>query len=156
VGPTLGVVFRPQNPPEDLRAACVRAKEVGLDEVWLWEDCFMEGGVSSAAMALAWTSRLRVGIGLLPVPLRNPALTAMELATLARAFPGRLRPALGHGVLPWMEQVGARVRSRLTLLGEHTTAIRALLDGEPVTVEGDYVRLRDVRLGWPPSPRPSC
>ena len=34
------------------------------------------------------TSRVTVGIGLLPVPLRNVALTAMEIATMARLFPG--------------------------------------------------------------------
>ena len=47
-----------------------------------------------------------MGIGLLPVPLRNVALTAMELATLERLFPGRLAPGIGHGVLDWMGQVG--------------------------------------------------
>ena len=49
---------------------------------------------------------VRVGIGLLPVPLRNLALAAMEIATLARLFPDRFVPAIGHGVLDWMGQVG--------------------------------------------------
>ena len=50
-----------------------------------------------------------VGVGLLPVPLRNPALLAMELATVARLWPDRLVATLGHGVLEWMGQVGAAV-----------------------------------------------
>lgn len=106
---TLGVVFRPQLPPERLRAVVEAADATGLEELWLWEDCFLEGGVATAAMALSWSERVHIGIGLLPVPLRNPALAAMELATLSRAFPGRLRIGLGHGVQDWMEQVGARV-----------------------------------------------
>jgi alkanesulfonate monooxygenase SsuD/methylene tetrahydromethanopterin reductase-like flavin-dependent oxidoreductase (luciferase family) len=152
--PTLGVVFRPQLPPERLRAAAETADDAGLDELWLWEDCFLESGIASAAAALAWTQRLRVGVGLLPVPLRNVALTAMEVATLSRLFPDRLRLAVGHGVQDWMGQVGARVESPLTLLREYVTALRALLDGRPVTVEGRYVHLQDVTLGWPPAPPP--
>ncbi|MBX9396810.1 LLM class flavin-dependent oxidoreductase [Streptomyces sp. TRM72054] len=146
----LGAVFRPQLPPERLRALAQLADETGLDELWLWEDCFREGGVSTAAAALAWTDRVRVGVGLLPVPLRNVAITAMEAASLHRMFPGRPVLAVGHGVQDWMGQVGARAGSPLTLLREHLTALRALLRGERLTTEGRYVRLDDVALDWPP------
>lgn len=153
--PTLGVVFRPQLPPERLRAAAATADDAGLGELWLWEDCFLESGIAAASAALAWTTRLRVGVGLLPAPLRNVALTAMELATLSRLFPDRLRLGVGHGVQDWMGQVGGRVESPLTLLREYVTALRGLLDGRPVTAQGRYVQLRDVTLGWPPaSPAP--
>jgi len=146
----LGAIFLPQLPPERLRSVALAAEEAGLAELWLWEDCFRESGVASAAAVLAWTGRLRVGVGLLPVPLRNVALTAMELATMHRLFPGRLRVAVGHGVQDWMAQVGARVESPMTLLREYVTALRALLRGEQVTVSGRYVRLDRVALDWPP------
>lgn len=152
--PRVGVVFRPQLPPERLREVVTAAEAAGLDDVWLWEDCFREGGLTSAAAALSWTRSVRVGIGLLPVPLRNPALAAMEIATLARLFPGRFAPAAGHGVLDWMAQVGARATSPLTLLGEWVTAVRALLHGETVSSQGDYVRLDQVALDWPPDVAP--
>ncbi|MEV7991718.1 LLM class flavin-dependent oxidoreductase [Streptomyces sp. NPDC086077] len=146
----LGAVFRPQLPPERLRALAQLADDTGLDELWLWEDCFREGGVSTAAAALAWTERVRIGVGLLPVPLRNVAVTAMEAASLHRMFPGRPVLAVGHGVQDWMGQVGARAASPLTLLREHLDALRALLRGERLTTEGRYVRLDDVALDWPP------
>jgi alkanesulfonate monooxygenase SsuD/methylene tetrahydromethanopterin reductase-like flavin-dependent oxidoreductase (luciferase family) len=152
---SLGIVFRPQRPPEQLRAVAEAADAAGVDELWLWEDCFEEGGISSAAAALAWTERLQVGIGVLPVPLRNVALTAMETASLARMFPGRVHVGVGHGVLDWMGQVGARVSSPMTLLREYVTALQALLAGETVTCSGEYVNLRDVKLGWPPDPKPA-
>jgi alkanesulfonate monooxygenase SsuD/methylene tetrahydromethanopterin reductase-like flavin-dependent oxidoreductase (luciferase family) len=126
----------------------------GLDDLWMWEDCFLEGGLTSATAALAWSGTLRIGLGLMPVPLRNPALAAMEVATLGRLFPGRFVPAVGHGVLPWMEQVGARAPSPMTLLREWVTATRSLLRGDTVTVSGQYVRLSDVVLDWPPATVP--
>ncbi|MER6320876.1 LLM class flavin-dependent oxidoreductase [Streptomyces coelicoflavus] len=146
----LGAVLRPQLAPERLRAVAQVADEVGLDELWLWEDCFREGGISSAAAVLAWTERVRVGVGLLPVPLRNVAVTAMEAATLHRMFPGRAVLGVGHGVQDWMGQVGARVESPVTLLREYLLALRALLRGARVSAEGRYVQLDDVALDWPP------
>ena len=145
----LGVVLVPVFPPELLEPVAAAADE-HLDELWLWEDCFKESGIASAAAALAWTSRVRVGIGLVPAPLRNVALLAMEVATLHRLFPGRLLPGVGHGIQSWMAQVGGRVDSPMTLLTEYAGALRRLLDGEEVTVEGRYVRLDRVRLDWPP------
>jgi alkanesulfonate monooxygenase SsuD/methylene tetrahydromethanopterin reductase-like flavin-dependent oxidoreductase (luciferase family) len=150
----LGVVFLPQSPPERLRPIVAAADEAGLDELWLWEDCFKESGVATAAAALAWTRRLRVGVGLLPVPLRNVALTAMEVATLSRLFPDRLVLGVGHGVQDWMGQVGARVESPVTLLREYLTALRALLSGAKLSTAGRYVRLDEVALDWPPAAVP--
>ncbi|SFF46391.1 LLM class flavin-dependent oxidoreductase [Streptomyces mirabilis] len=147
----LGVVFRPQLPPERLRAVARVADDAGLEELWLWEDCFLEGGISAAAAALAWTERVRVGVGLLPVPLRNVAVTAMEAATLHRMFPGRAILGVGHGVQDWMGQVGARAESPVTLLREHLDALRALLRGERVSTDGRYVKLDGVALDWPPA-----
>ncbi|MFJ3666112.1 LLM class flavin-dependent oxidoreductase [Streptomyces sp. NPDC090106] len=147
----LGAVFRPQLAPERLREVVEVADGAGLEELWLWEDCFREGGISTAAAALAWSERVKVGVGLLPVPLRNVAVTAMEVAALHRMFPGRPVVGVGHGVQDWMAQVGARPESPLTLLREHLVALRALLAGERVTTHGRYVRLDDVALDWPPT-----
>jgi alkanesulfonate monooxygenase SsuD/methylene tetrahydromethanopterin reductase-like flavin-dependent oxidoreductase (luciferase family) len=150
----LGVVFLPQLAPERLREVAEAADEAGLEELWLWEDCFFESGIASASAALAWTERVRVGIGLLPVPLRNVAMTAMEIATMQRLFPGRVRVGVGHGVQSWMGQVGARAGSPLSLLREHLTALKALLDGQEVTTSGRYVKLDRVKLDWPPVSSP--
>lgn len=153
MGNRLGVILRPQQPPESLVAAAQRAEELGLDEMWVFEDCFLEGGISQVVAALAVTERIVIGVGLLPVPLRNVALAAMELATVDRLFPGRARFVFGHGVQEWMAQAGARVESPMTLMREYLTALRALLDGERISVSGRYVNLDDVQLAWPPTGR---
>ncbi len=150
----VGAIFLPDLPPEQLRDYARAAEAAGIDELWLWEDCFREGAFSSAGAALAWTERLRIGIGISPMPLRNVAIAAMEIATVERMFPGRLIPGVGHGVLSWMGQVGARVASPLTLMREYVTALRALLAGDTVTTSGRYVKLDQVTLDWPPDAAP--
>ncbi|MEU4219815.1 LLM class flavin-dependent oxidoreductase [Actinoplanes sp. NPDC026623] len=150
----LGAVFLPSNPPERLRDIACAADDAGLEQLWLWEDCFLNGGVSAASAALAWTTRLKVGIGIVPVPFRNVALAAMEIATMRRMFGDRAIVGIGHGVQEWMAQVGVKAASPMTLLREHTTALRALLHGETVTVQGRYVKLDAVALDWAPDPAP--
>lgn len=152
--PRIGTVFTPHLPPSLVREFAEAADESGLDDLWIWEDCFKEAGISVATAMLAWTSRVRVGIGLLPVPLRNAALTAMEIATIAELFPGRFAPAIGHGVQSWMGQAGVRAESPLTLLREYADALTRLLAGETVSVDGRYVKLDGVALDWPPTSPP--
>jgi len=147
----IGAIFNPYtHSPDEFRAAVRAAEDAGLPELWLWEDCFRTSAFASAAAALAWTDQLRIGIGIAPMPLRNVAATAMEIATIERLFPGRLLPGVGHGVLPWMGQVGARVASPLTLMREYVPALRVLLAGEEVSASGRYVTLDGVRLDYPP------
>jgi alkanesulfonate monooxygenase SsuD/methylene tetrahydromethanopterin reductase-like flavin-dependent oxidoreductase (luciferase family) len=150
----IGVMFRPEWPPEELPAFARGVEEDGFDELWLVEDCFLAGGLTMATAALAATERIGVGIGLLPAALRNPALTAMEISGLARLHPGRFAAALGHGVDPWMRQIDARPPDRLAALEEIVTAVRALLAGETLNVDGSFVHLRDVTLGHPPAKPP--
>jgi alkanesulfonate monooxygenase SsuD/methylene tetrahydromethanopterin reductase-like flavin-dependent oxidoreductase (luciferase family) len=150
---SVGVIFQPSFPPERLRAAAQRAERLGIDELWVFEDCFKEAGISALTAALAATERITIGVGILPMPLRNVAILAMELATIDRMFPGRARFGVGHGVLDWMGQVGRRVASPLTLMREYVPALRDLLAGEELTVDGRYVHLDAVRLDWPPTGR---
>lgn len=146
----LGIVHTPDRPPEGIAAFARLAETGGLDELWLWEDCFLTGGIASSATALAATSRITVGLGVMPAVFRNTAAAAMEIATLARIYPGRFVPGIGHGVPDWMEQIGALPAKPVRALEETVGALRRLLAGQTVTAEGDYVRLRDVRLEHPP------
>ncbi|WP_426320496.1 LLM class flavin-dependent oxidoreductase [Microbacterium sp. E-13] len=151
----LGAIFNPYtHSPDEFRDAVLAAESAGLPELWIWEDCFRLSAFSTVGAALAWTESLRIGIGIAPMPLRNVAATAMEVATIERLFPGRLLPGVGHGVLEWMGQVGARVASPLTLMREYVPALKGLLAGEQVSVDGRYVQLDAVRLDYPPATPP--
>lgn len=150
----LGVMFDRDLPPEQLIPFARALDETSVDDLWVVEDLGWTGGVSSAATALAVTSRLRVGIGISPAPLRNPMLLAMELGNLARVHPGRLAAGIGHGVGDWMRQAGAAPPSPLALLEETIGSVRALLRGETVTMDGRSVHLDGVSLVHPPAAVP--
>ncbi len=131
-----------------------RLESSGIEQLWVIEDCFFTAGVSLAATALAVTDRLTVGIGIMPAVARNPAITAMEIATLANLAPGRFVAGIGHGVQSWMAQMGARTPSPLTTLDETVTVVKRLLAGDEVTFSGREVTLDGVRVDQPPSSVP--
>lgn len=152
--PRLGMCFDRELPAHFVVEVAERLERDGVDQLWVIEDCFYTAGISLAATALARTKRLTLGLGILPAVARNPAVTAMELATLANLAPGRVLAGIGHGVQDWMEQMGERTVSPLTTLEEVLTVVGRLLRGDLVSFEGREVTLRDVKLDAPPEKVP--
>lgn len=150
MGPQLGMCFDRELPASFVVEVAERLEQDGVDQLWVIEDCFYTAGISLAATALARTERLTVGLGILPAVARNPAITAMELATLANLAPGRLLAGIGHGVQEWMEQMGERTASPLTTLEEVFAVVGPLLRGETISFEGREVTMSDVTLDAPP------
>jgi alkanesulfonate monooxygenase SsuD/methylene tetrahydromethanopterin reductase-like flavin-dependent oxidoreductase (luciferase family) len=146
----IGVVFGSVTPPESIARTARRAEELGFDELWFSEDCFFSGGMSGLAQVLAATREVPVGIGAVSIASRHPAITAMELAGLARTHPGRVVPGVALGVRAWLEQMGVLPDAPLTALRETVGVLRDLLAGKEVTVEGSVHRLSGVRLDFPP------
>jgi alkanesulfonate monooxygenase SsuD/methylene tetrahydromethanopterin reductase-like flavin-dependent oxidoreductase (luciferase family) len=126
------------------------AEQLGYSEIWLAEDYFELGGVASAAIALAATEEIPVGLGVLAAAARHPAVTAMEFATLGDAYPGRFMAGIGHGAPGWVHQMGLQASSPMRSLSEAAGAIRQLLAGAELTRDGDYFRFDQVRLTHPP------
>ncbi|KJC63879.1 LLM class flavin-dependent oxidoreductase [Agreia bicolorata] len=146
---TVGIMLPRDLPAHQIIPFVQKAEHLGFDEVWVVEDCFFRGGFAQAAVALASTQRIRVGIGILPAPVRNAAFTALEANTLAEIYPGRLILGIGHGMPEWMRQVGDKPASILTMLEEQLTALRTLLAGEKLEVDGRYVRINGAQLETP-------
>ncbi len=146
--------FDRQLPPPFVVEVAEALDAGGVDQLWIIEDCFYTAGISLGATALARTERLQVGFGILPAVARNPAITAMELATLAELAPGRLLAGIGHGVQGWMGQMGARTPSPLTTLDEAITIVRRLLRGESVSFDGRQFTMAEVKLDQPPADVP--
>ncbi len=150
----LGIMFRREYAPEALPDFARRAEAAGFDELWVVEDCFYGSGIAAAATALACTESITVGLGIMPAVVRNPVFAAMEIATLARLYPGRFLPGIGHGVASWMRQIGAFPKSQLKALEEVAVTVRRLLAGETFTFAGTEVQLDGAGLVHPPQQPP--
>lgn len=144
----VAIVLGSTVPPATLIDSARAAEHGGFATIWTTEDYFMTGGVAAAAVALTATERIEVGVGLLSVYARHPALIAMEASMLAGAFPGRLQLGLGVGVKSWLDQMGIASPSPLATVREAVVGIRRLLAGESVDEEGRF-SYRDVSLTYP-------
>jgi alkanesulfonate monooxygenase SsuD/methylene tetrahydromethanopterin reductase-like flavin-dependent oxidoreductase (luciferase family) len=144
----VGVSFASTVPVSGLVESYRSAEQCGFDELWVHEDYFYHGGFAAAAMALTATTRIAVGIGIVSAMVRHPAVTAMEIATIAGAHPGRLRVGIGHGAPDWMRQMKLQQKSPLGTLREVLTSVERLLQGETLTQSGIF-HFDGVRLAYP-------
>lgn len=152
-GGRLGVLLGSTTKPEDIAGLAKWVEQNGFGELWVPEDYFFLGGIAGSAIALGATRRIRVGVSVVSSMVRHPALLAMEIATLARAFPRRFAPGVGHGVPAWTAQMGLTVRSPMSALRETLSGVRRLLDTETVTDEGKVHTFAEVTLTHPPAER---
>jgi 5,10-methylenetetrahydromethanopterin reductase len=147
----LGLVLGSHMAPESIAQSSQLAEALGFGELWFSEDCFFGGGMSGVTQALAATTELPVGLGIVSALTRHPALLAMEIASMSRMHPGRVRPGVGLGVPLWLEQMGLMPKSPLTALRECVTNLRALLAGQEITYEGEVFAFDKVVLTHAPT-----
>ena len=117
------------------------AERLGYDSVWV-----AEAWGSDAVSVLSWiaarTTRIKVGSGILQMPARTPAMTAMTAATLNELSGGRFMLGLGlsgpqvvegwHGV-PYGKPIG---KTR-----EYVAIVRRVLAREKLTHDGDHYQI---------------
>ena len=129
-------------------------EDLGYDSIWLSDTASLGGAAPLPALAAiaARTQRLKLGIGVLVLPPRNPVLLARELATVDVISGGRLLPAGGLGIdLPAeLEAMGVAREERVARLEEAVAIVKALWPGDPVTLRGRFWSLTETRL----EPRP--
>ena len=124
--------------PHDVAALAKLAEDVGLESVWVSETWGSDAAVLATWIA-AHTSRIAIGTGILQMPARTPAETAMAAATIDHLSDGRFRLGLGvsgprvvegwHG-LPYGSPL-ARTRDYLAIVRA------ALAREEPLVYEGE-------------------
>ena len=155
-GRVAGGVMLPQlrMEPATIEARVLAAEEAGLHSVWfmdhlaapaLPEADALEGWTLASFLA-ARTERIRLGHLVLCDAFRPPALLAKMAATLDVLSGGRLELGLGWGSVPGeLETYGlgrGTPAERAARLDETLTAVRALLTGDPVDLDGEHVVLR--------------
>ena len=126
------------------------AEECGFDCVWQGEEYppFRDARDSLIPLAAiaAVTKSIKLGTGVLHTWTRNVMTLAMTFATLDELSNGR--GMLGIGALwdPIASMIGISRTRPLKAMREYVEALRALFDMKTVNIEGEFVRLRDVRL----------
>src|SRR3954449_10097686 len=124
--------------PHDMAALAKLAEDVGLESVWVSETWGSDATVLATWIA-AHTSTIAIGTGILQMPARTPAGTAMAAATVHHLSGGRLRLGLGVSgprvVEGWH---GVPYRSPLARTREYVAIVRAALAREePLTFDGE-------------------
>ncbi len=149
--------------PEEIVATAVRADELGYHAVWAtdlliptadyripdaeppnWYDPL----VSLAACAVR-TERIKLGLGVVMVPFRDPVILAKQVATLDRFAGGRLLLGVSLGFFR-MEFEAAQPRlakaPRGAILDERLEVLIRLLEAGEVSFEGEYANVRGVEM----------
>jgi probable F420-dependent oxidoreductase len=138
---------------------CERAEALGFDSVWLGEHhnnalLFPTPLIGLAAIA-SRTKRLRLGTGILLLPLYHPLAVAEEGAMVDRISGGRLILGLGAGYAPEeFAAFGISIKERGSRLEEGATLLGRLWTEEHVSHEGRHYRITDVTLGPRPAQHP--
>jgi alkanesulfonate monooxygenase SsuD/methylene tetrahydromethanopterin reductase-like flavin-dependent oxidoreductase (luciferase family) len=135
------------------RRLIARAESAPLDQVAVGDHVsFRSGagadGLLAASTVLGVSERLSTNTAVYLLPLRHPVLVARQLADISIRAPGRLIFGVGIGGEDQHEvQVcGVDPRSRGRWMDECIRAVRALLSGQPVDFEGEFVTLAQAQI----------
>jgi F420-dependent oxidoreductase-like protein len=134
----LFLAYWPWFSPEEQVELAQLADELGLDSVWISE-AWGQDAVSVLGLLAGKTERVALGSGLMQIPARQPAATAMAAATLDVLTGGRFR--LGLGVSgPQVSEgwYGVPFRRPLRRTREYVEIVRKVLAREaPLEHDGE-------------------
>jgi alkanesulfonate monooxygenase SsuD/methylene tetrahydromethanopterin reductase-like flavin-dependent oxidoreductase (luciferase family) len=148
----------------DVIGTIQQAEELGFDSAWVPDHPFIEvpGGRVSGhdpmillGAAAVSTSRIRLGTLVACPAFRGAGQLAREAAAVADAAAGRFVLGLGAGWhQPEFDAFEYPFDHRVSRFAEQAEAVRGLLAGGRVSMDGRHVRLRDaeVLVTVPPPP----
>jgi len=129
-----------------------RAEALGFESLWAWDHVIL--GVEPAFPILdavgiltaiaARTRRIKLGTGVMVLPLRNPTVAAKALGTLDAVSKGRLILGVAAG---WyareFDAVGVPFKQRGRLFERNLEILTRLWTEDRVTLQADEFNLRD-------------
>ena len=129
------------------------ADRLGFHGVWLVEHHLMPGysHLSKPDLLLAAlaqrTTRLRLGLGVIPLPYHHPLHVAERIGTLDVLSGARLEVGIGRGFSPDEYAVfGAEPAESRTLVEESLAIVRAAAADAPIVHHGRHFQLNGVRV----------
>ena len=149
--------------PKAIMDLSVLAEKLGFDSVWGNDHLATQAYVAKEyadppnyyepLISLAWvagrTSTLRLGTGVLVLPMRDPVVLAKQVASLDQISGGRL--TLGVGIGAYREEFEATMPERAKmqrgeLLDEGVQALRILFTQRRASFEGKLIRFENVEM----------
>ena len=124
------------------------AEAAGFEAVWQAESRLVREATIPLAAFAAVTERIKLGSGVVSMWVRNPAFLAATFSTLDDLAPGRVVLGIGAWWDPLAAKVGVRRDKPLRAMREIVTAVRALLAGQTVSFDGQFVHLDGVELDY--------
>ena len=124
------------------------AESKGFEAVWQAESRLVREATVPMAAFASVTTKLKVGSGVVDCWSRNPARLAATFSTLDDLAPGRVLLGIGAWWDPLAKKVGIDRSRPLRAMREIVTAVRALLNNETVTMQGEFVQLDGVELDY--------
>lgn len=136
------------------------ADEMGFDSAWLTEHHFLKDGycpssmVAAAAIA-ARTKKIRIGTGVLLMPLHDPVRVAEDAAVVDLISGGRLILGIGLGYRPEeFAGFGRLLKERRGRMEESLEILNSSWRDEPFSFDGKYYKLENVSVTPKPVQRP--
>jgi probable F420-dependent oxidoreductase len=135
-------------------------EESGLDSIWLNDRIrnptpALEP-ITALAMIAGRTTRIKFGMSVAVLPIRDPLILAKELATIDFLSDGRMLPAFGLGVdneAEWLA-VGKTPRHRGAMTDEAVSLMRRLWSEEAVTHRGQFYATHELTILPKPRQQP--
>jgi probable F420-dependent oxidoreductase len=158
--------FTPERKVPDmdaLSAYSITAEELGFTSVWAWDHLFLGArrpfpfleSLTTLAMVAARTNLIRLGTGVLVLPLREPAVLAKTTATIQLASCGRLMLGVAAG---WYERefdaTAVPFKERGRVFERNLDVLYRLWEQDDLTGEWDGRVFTHVRMLPLPRPRP--
>jgi probable F420-dependent oxidoreductase len=136
-------------PPLEALDTALAAEQAGYPELWIGEMATWDAFALATAVG-ARTSHITFTIGPLPITVRDPAMIAMGIASVAGLTARRTAVALGTSSDVVARDWHGRSREHAaTALAESATALRGLLDGQRSALQGTVVHSSGYRLRLP-------
>ncbi len=130
-------------PLVDVIALAQAAEAAGFDQFWISNDLFLRSAPVMLGAVGRATTRIELGIGILNPYTIHPGEIAMIAATLDELTGCRFNLGLASGAANFLQWVGLSQEKPLTAMRETIGAIRGLLAGERVGLEGSFLQWTD-------------
>ncbi len=130
-------------PLADVVTLAQTADAAGFDQFWISNDLFLRSAPVMLGAVGRATTRIEIGSGILNPYTIHPSEIAMIAATLDELTGCRFNLGLASGTANFLQWVGLNQEKPLAMMRETIGAIRRLLAGERVRLEGPFLQWSD-------------